>query len=109
MIQKVTTEFYKLVVPKFIIEELKQVQEKRTIKNGALRFAEELTQIVDDSQYLDQDDYDKPIDDLLLQFVQQLPCKKYIMTQDMGLKNKIVLTGIPEIFISYGKAKILRE
>ena len=109
MNQKVTTEFYKLIVPKFIIEELKQVQEKRTIKNGALRFAEELTQIVDDSQYLQPEDYNKPIDDLLLHFVQQLPCKKYIMTQDMGLKNKIVLAGIPVIFISYGKAKILRE
>lgn len=105
----VTTEFYKLIVPQFILDELKQVKEKKTIKNGALRFAEKLTQILDDSYYLKPEDYNKPIDDLLLFLAQQIPCKKYIMTQDIKLKDKIVQAGIPVIFISYGKAKILRE
>ena len=104
----VTTEGYKLLVPNFILEELKRVKEKRTIKNGAIRYAEELTEIVEDTLFLKPEDYKKPVDDLLLYFAQISNCKKYIMTQDMELKDKILEAGIQVIFISYGKARILR-
>ena len=103
-----TTEFYKFVVPDFIVEELKQVDEKRTIKNGAMRFAEELTEILKSSSYLTTEEYNRPIDDLLLLLAQKVSNKSYIMTQDMLLKDKILQAGISVIYITYGKARILR-
>lgn len=108
-IQQTTTEPYKFVVPKFILEELKGVKEKRTVKNGAIHFVEEKTELLEDSKYLTESDYNKPIDDLLLLVAQKIPGKKYIMTQDMRLKDKILQRGIAVIFISYGKARILRS
>ena len=107
-IQQTTTESYKFVVPRFILEELKGVKEKKTIINGAIRFVEEKTEVLEDMTYLSSSDYDKPIDDLLVLLALTIPCKKYIMTQDMKLKDKILQTGLSVLFISYGKAKMLR-
>lgn len=104
----ITTETYKFVVPKFILEELKHVKEKRTIKNGAVRFAEELTELLDDEEFLQPEDYEQPIDDLLLTLALMVPFKKYIMTQDLALKDKILQAGLSVILITYGKAKLLR-
>ena len=108
LIQQTTTESYKFVVPKFILEELRGVKEKKTIKNGAIRFVEEKTEILDDSAYLSSSDYNRPIDDLLILLALTIPCKKYIMTQDMKLKDNILQAGLSVLFITYGKAKILR-
>ena len=104
----ITTEAYKFVVPNFIIEELKIVKEKRTIKNGALRFAEELTEIFDDTLYLQPSEYPKHIDDRLIALVLAVPFKKYVMTQDMALKEKFLQAGLSVILVTYGKAKLLR-
>ena len=107
-IQQTTTEPYKFVVPIFIVNELNQVKEKKTIKNGALRFIEEKTQLIDDTEYLSAQDYKIPVDDRLLRLAMKIPGKAYIMTQDMKLKDKILKAGISVIFITYGKAKLLR-
>ena len=107
-IQQTTTEPYKFVVPKFILEELKGVKEKKTVKNGAVRFIEEKTFLLNDSEFLTESDYNQPIDDLLLLIAKKVPGKKYIMTHDMRLKDKILSGGISLIFNSYGKATILR-
>lgn len=104
----ITTEQYKFVVPKFILEELKNVKEKRNIKNGAIRFAEELTELLDDTEFLHEKDYNQPVDDLLLALALAVPYKRYIMTQDMALKDKILQTGLSVILVTYGKAKLLR-
>lgn len=84
------------------------MKEKKTVKNGAIRFIEENTFLLDDSEFLTETEYNQPIDDLLLLVAKKIPGKKYIMTQDMHLKDKILAGGIAVIFISYGKARILR-
>lgn len=87
---------------------MKQVKEKLTIKNGALRFIEEKTELLNDTEYLAEGDYKVPIDDQLVRLALKVPGKPYIMTQDMRLKDKILQAGISVIFITYGKAKLLR-
>ncbi len=96
------------MVPYFIKDELQHVKEKLTVKNGANRFIEEKTEIIDDSEYLAPEDYKVPVDDRLVRLALKLPGKAYIMTQDMRLKDKILQAGISVIFITYGKAKLLR-
>ena len=89
-------------------EEINEITTKKNIKNGALRFIDEKTEIINDSDYLSIEDYKIPVDDQLLRLALKIPCKAYIMTQDMRLKDKILQAGISVIFITYGKAKLLR-
>jgi rRNA-processing protein FCF1 len=108
LLESITTESYKLVVPRFILTELHTVKEKLTIKNGAKRFVEEQTELLDDTEYLKEMDYKKPVDDRLIALAQQIACKKYIMTQDRRLIEKILQKDISVILVSYGRAKLFR-
>ena len=45
---------------------------------------------------------------MLLSLALAIPFKKYVMTQDLALKDKILHAGITVILITYGKAKLLR-
>ena len=94
--------------PKFYSQRIEPSKGKKNIKNGALRFIDEKTEIINDSDYLSIEDYKIPVDDQLLRLALKIPCKAYIMTQDMRLKDKILQAGVSVIFVTYGKAILLR-
>lgn len=111
LIESQLLELYKIVVPNLIVNELKNVKEKVTVKNGAVRLAEHISEIIDESKFLNERDYNKKIDDQLLLLAIRLSAenKVIIMTQDIKFKNKIIGKGIPVLLVSYGKAKLLKK
>ena len=106
LIESIISEKYHLICLNNVRQELIRLQASNKRAKNALRLAEKITKVLDESLFLSASELIIPVDDQLIILAKALPARVIVLTQDMALKNKLIQKKVSVIQLGSKKDKL---